>query len=354
MKIGLLILLSVLYFFQGYSSRQEEYTGLFDKLGISDLAVVCDTVGYMNWNGYDIRFSYLDATPAHIGLNLFGEHMKHSSDREILECLETLLLGRVLGVDLTGSTELVLRNGSLEDLKKISVDTPCNINISNASHVFVEWLIDSTEDIGVVMPIDYLKIKGGCRAELENAFIESIGSSFSLSITKPQFDGRQLHKHSEGYYVAPGAFYLHEDINRNLYFSEVTDMTPICSLEWPAESISNILLSPSPMLEEVDVDLTVLTHSPGHSVQFSVPLVNILAACERDGCQLYWGVEEYGDDGILQGSLFCHNTLYGYDHVINIKCNPREVLIGKGKMHARASLYIPVYNVDILTESVSD
>ena len=131
------------------------------------------------------------------------------------------------------------------------------------------------------------------------------------------------------------------------------DLKPVWTTAQPLESMANLFLFPSEAYGEKMIELTVLKHEYGTREKLTVPLAGLLAVCESEGCETYWGVETY-ENGLLCGALFFRNRRGGYDHVLKIECNPTEVIGGTGKLTARASLYVPTNNIHNLMAPIPD
>ena len=65
----------------------------------------------------------------------------------------------------------------------------------------------------------------------------------------------------------------------------------------------------------------------------------------------YFGYEET-KDGKLQGGLFLYNKELGYDHVLSLSCDVKDIATDKLVFTSRAYLFIPTTNVKNLYNDI--
>lgn len=350
MRYNLSILLLIIFIFHVGANRLSENKEILINLGNKELLSLgqCDTL--INYADYKIRLIKNIEGIEHLGLNLFKDNIKETIDEEMLNFVETALLAKILEVEIEGNTEFLFFGGNISDLRYVSPEIPCKISNLNSRFLSFEWDIMPDYILRIDVPIGYSNAKGGQRGEIEDDFINKIKTSNLKRTSNFSIQINSL-KPYKGVYIFYGQHYLKDEINRNMYFTGDSNPKPLMSLSYPLESISNLFISPISDERLINVEVTVLKHEYGKKESFITPLENLLAVCEADGCLPYWGVEEF-NDGHLTGSLFLYNWKQGYDHVFKIECVPEEILNGKGKIKARASLFIPTNNIQTLFENI--
>lgn len=347
MKHHLTILLAILFVLPSLANRYSDNEEILLKLNPEELVCLedCDTI--INFEQYAVRLIRTGNQTEHIGINLFSNEAKISTDKEMLDFVETALLAKLLGVEINGNTDFLFFGGDITTLQAINQETPCKISNLNSRFLSFEWNIGDDNVLRMDVPLSYYNAKGRNRGDIEDDFIMKIKNSDLKRVVNFASETKSLEPYGEGMYISPGQQYLKEEINRNLYFKG--DATPklILTPEYPLESISNLFISPNAVDSIVNIEVTVLKHEFGEKDTFITSLENLLASCEADGCLPYWGIEEF-NEGYLAGTLFLYNWKQGYDHVFKIECDPNEVLNGTGMIKARASLFIPTNNIETL------
>ena len=303
----------------------------------------CDTI--CDIKGYEVHIIKDRGEIIHIGLNLFTEEVKRSTDKSLLDFVEEALLAKVLNVKSNVYDRLVISKGGVTDFSALSPQSDYSLNNSNSKSMAIEWPL-SDRSISVTMPLNYDVLSSGSREEIENDFITKIKNFKGSRISFEPIDTLKLEPYGEDKLIYPGDSYLNSFITRNIYF-RIDNTYPVYDTHSPVESIANLFIFPSEVSDSIKVDLTIFKHEYGEKENFVIPLSQLLAACEDNGCIVFWGMEKY-EEGILEGSLFLYNNFRGYDHVLKISCKPEEILNNKGSITARASLFIPTNNVQNL------
>ena len=350
MKVFLSFILLLILPFHFMANSCADNQSLLIALGNPDLSEMesCDTT--FKHLGYHLRLIMHDSEIEHIGLNLFNDDLKASIDKEMLDFVEATLLAKILDVELTTNSEFIFYNGGIENLQKVSTETPCKINNLNSRFLSFEWELNSAKTLRLDVPVSYQSFYEGNRSEIEDKLISKIKSSKLVRVPNEERSKTQRQPYGEDLYLLPGTTYLNPEINRNIYILSDSIIQPVWSIDYPAESISNLFLYPSNKYGLKDLEITVLKHEYGEKESFNTDIEKLLAVCEKDGCIPYWGLESY-DGNTLLGSLFLYNWKHGYDHVLKIECCPTEIIKGTGTIKARASLFIPTNNIQTLFES---
>lgn len=330
------------------ADRQATYKKIYDKLQVEKKNVqsTCDTV--FPYAGYSVRLIQKEDSIQHIGLDLFNTEFKELLDYETLNFIETDLLSKIALGNQEDNSIIEIKGGRITEFKKIGPETVCNISNIDSRFMIVEWSLDKGRKISINFPIDYDVIFGGTREEIENSFITRVQHSGLHRNPEADFCYTALEPYGENYYILPGPNYINKNITRNVYFYSDSIPSPIWDKSHPLESINNLMVywidNKSP-----EVELTILRHEYGEKEIIKTDVESLLAVSEKDGCLPYWGVENF-DGKTLTGSLFLYNPKHGYDHVLQIICDPEEIIAGNGQMKAKASLFIPNNNIHNLIE----
>lgn len=345
MKTRLMFIVSLLCAVFAKWSNPEIITQLINKEALIQIpeTETCDTI--CGIKGYDVHIRKDQGEISHIGLNLFTDEMKRSTDKSLLDFVEEALLAKVLNVNNEVYDRLVINKGRLSDFSSLSPQLDCYLTNNNSNSLTIEWPLGEG-CVSVTMPLNYDILSAGSRAEIENDFITKIKTFKGSRHSFEPIDTLKLEPYGENKYIYTGPSYHNMYITRNIYLNS-DNISPVYEIQSPVESIANIFVYPSEISDSIQVDLTILKHEYGEKESFSISLNKFLAACEDDGCTTYWGIEKYEND-VLEGSLFLYNKYRGYDHVIKVECNPRAVLNKQGRIQARASIFIPTNNVQNL------
>ena len=345
MKIRLLIIIILWCAFFAKGSNPEAIVQLINHETLIQFpeSEHCDTT--CDIKGYEVHIIKDRGEISHLGLNLFTDEMKRSTDKSLLDFVEEALLARVLNIKSNVYDRLVINKGVLTDFSLLSPQSDYSLNNSNSKSLVIEWPL-SDRCVSVTMPINYDVLSSGSREEIENDFITKIKNFKGSRISFEPIDTLKLEPYGGDKYIYAGPCYNNMYITRNIYLNS-DNISPVFDAQSPVESIANLFIVPSEISDSIKVDLTILKHEYGEKETIVLSLNQLLAASEDDGCIPFWGMEKY-EEGILEGSLFLYNNFRGYDHVLKISCKPEEIFNNKGSITARASLFIPTNNVQNL------
>lgn len=331
-----------------YADRQADFRGIREFLQQNNIQVSEDADTVVAFQGYKVKIVQEKDSLVHIGLNLFNPELKKAVDEELLNFIERDLLLQLVPGGKKENSVIVFNVGNLSALKKVTSETPCNVSIQDGNLLMLDWIPEDGNHVLVSVPISYDLIIGGTRSEIENAFISRLRESHWRRSGESNIDPADLKPYGESEYVLPGETYINHQITRNKYLYGDKEASLIWDTYHPAESISNMFICGTGN-GDAALDLTIIKHEYGDKEQIETSLENLLAVAEKEGCKPYWGLESL-ENGIMKGSLFLFNPIHGYDHVLKIECVPEEIIEGKGKIIAKAYLYIPSNNVSNLNE----
>ena len=123
----------------------------------------CDTI--CDIKGYKVHIIKDRGEISHIGLNLFTDEVKRSTDKSLLDFVEEALLAKVLNVKSNLYDRLVISNGVLTDFISLSPQSDYSLNNSNSKSMTIEWPLNDRY-ISVTMPLNYDVMSSGSRDEI--------------------------------------------------------------------------------------------------------------------------------------------------------------------------------------------
>ena len=304
----------------------------------------CDTV--VRIDGYAVRVIKENGEFRHLGLNLLPDDLKNANDREMLDFIETGLLAKAKKIGYPNVEKIFFINGGIGDLKNVDSFTDFNVSTVKGKDIFVDWRA-ADKRITVAVPVAYDVMYEGTRSDIENDFIRRLrkGGASRKSFGEVRKDN--IEPYIDSLYVLPGGSFRIEEVTRNVYFSDNDSLQPVWNKAYPAESVSNLMLYPAEIYGNPDIELTVIKHEYGEKEELTIPLNQLLATAENEGCLSFFGVEKFAN-GELFGSLYFYNPDRAYNHLVRMKLNPQEIIEGAGKIKGRVSLYIPTNNIENL------
>lgn len=339
----------LLTFLSAKPDRKADHNRIMEFLSQNGLQFQSDIDTVVSCKGYSIRVKQENDSIIHLGLNLFNPEWKNMIDEDLLAYIERDLLMQLATEKKGGDSMIIFNIGNLSDIKKVDQNTACHITTIDSRILSVEWTLDNGDPILISAPISYDILRGGTRAEIEEAFISQLKKSKLRRNLEIEIDPTGLQPYGETEYILPGAYYINDQISRNIYLYSYKDSSFVWDSAHPLESISNLFICDAGERNPV-VDLTIIKHDYGEKEDIRTDIENLISVAELEGCVPYWGVESY-KNGIITGSLFLNNPRQYYDHVLKIECKPEEIIAGIGKIKAKAYLYIPSNNISNINES---
>lgn len=242
-------------------------------------------------------------------------------------------------------------DGSWEELEAVNDFTPFRWSNINGQGYRLEWQL-SGRSVVMVFPIEYDKLNGRTRQEMEDSFIREVKQyKVGHLRPKPNFDKELLQLVRDSLFRLPGGEYLISDVNSHAYL--IPDSTGnavfVCGRKYWVESLANLFVIGSEPWKQARMEVTVRKHEYGRRETFETEVEALVQVCEKHGCKTYWGMENEERDELKFSVLF-YNPEEGYNHVFRVTC--RRISQGDipFTLKARASLFVPVSNVDNLFE----
>lgn len=243
------------------------------------------------------------------------------------------------------------QKGMWEDLETVDDSTPFRwANIDGRAYR-LEWQLPD-RDIVMVFPIEYDKLNGKTRQELEDAFIQGV-KHFEVKALrpKPEVDRERLQLVRDSLFRLPGEEYLLSEVNSHSYLvpDSAGNAVFVCDSIYWLESLANLFVVGSELWRQARMEVTVLKYEYGQRETFEIGVETLVQFCEANGCKTYWGVESREGDE-LKASVLFYNPWEGYNHLFRVTCKKSPQGDIPFTLQARASLYVPISNVDNLFE----
>lgn len=325
----------------------------FTKSGLDkclpDSILNADTI--ITVNGKKLSLRMKDGIVEHIGWYLFPSELRQTAPSPAYDYLEFACLDGKIKVTENPFVykNLNIQGGTWDTIISVSTNSSCNISRLDNVAYKVEWNSADGKTITVTFPIGYEKLYMMSRTEVEQKFIHELSTTKAdqqVDIADP--DSALLKKAANDLFVLNGEHYLIADVNKNLYYqqTEKEGMILVWDNNYPAESIANMLIAHDKWLTGYPINLRIPTHDR-KTVNLTVTIRQLLAYAHQTGCEAYWGMESLTDSE-LKGTLFLYNPAYGYDHVLNITCDPRLIGTNDLSLNALATIFSPTTNINNL------
>ena len=298
----------------------------------------------VNINNKDYSILITDSNVISIRRQVIPFILIRSEDSLLFEMIEEAYAAFLLKIDNPRFDNISVTDGDWLMLEQIGDELDYNIKRINNFYVTLS-LVSNGRTLELQFPIDYQKFHSGSRSEIEKSFIDGL-SRFNKRRARmlPDYTIDQLKKVGDNIYVLPGEQYLTNSINENSYLSKNTDSSfdYIVNPKQPVATISNMIVLG--IGYTANLNMTISRHEYGESTILNIPLEVFLQYCVSEGCRIFWGFDSLKDD-ILKGTIFCNNSLQGYEHIIRVKCAPSHLGEKDFVMNGRVSLFVPTTNV---------
>lgn len=287
----------------------------------------------------------------HIGISLFPKAYRLQANGAVLDFLESGLLCNTykLTKNQLKYMDAKFVKGSWNQMLALSASASCSVKMVNNQVYQVIWKEDNAEKINLLIPIKYDFLMNTPRKELESNFIRDLKSYKMKRMAKDcNIDVAKLKIVKDGadtLYMSSGKHYLLETITNATYYKleDSLDYVPVIDVKFPIQSVANTLLLDCEKIPMAKIALTVIG-SDKKNASITVPVRQLVEFAKSIGCVPYFSYEEM-KDGKLQGSLFLYNKELGYDHVLSLSCDIKDIATDKLTFTSNAYLYTPTTNV---------
>ena len=287
----------------------------------------------------------------HVGISLFPESYRLQANGAVIDFLEIGLLCNTykLTKNQLKYMDAKFVKGNWSQMLTLSTTASCSIAMVNNKAYQVVWKEDNAEKINLLIPIKYDFLANAPRKELEYNFIRDLKAYKAKRIAKEcNTDVAKLKIVKDGadtLYISSGKHYLIESITNATYYKleDSLDYVPIIDVKFPVQTVANTLLLGCKKIPMAKIVLTVVC-SDKKNTTVIVPVRHLVEFAESIGCVPYFSYEEM-KDGKLLGGLFLYNKKLGYDHVLSLSCDIKDIATDKLVFTSYAYLYTPTTNV---------
>lgn len=294
----------------------------------------------------------------HIGIKLFPLGYRQQANGAVLDFLESGLLCNTYQLTRNQLKYMDAKfiKGSWNQMLTLSASASCSLNKVNDRAYQAIWKEGNAEIINLLIPIKYDFLMNAPRKELEANFIRDLKAYKTKKESGDcAVDVARLTVVKDGadtLYTLPGKHYNLESITNTTFFKlkDSVEYLPVIDPKFPIQTIANTLLLDCDRIPEAKVNLTVIG-SDKKNQTLLVSVRQLIAFAKSQGCVPYFGYEET-KDGKLQGGLFLYNKELGYDHVLSLSCDVKDIATDKLVFTSRAYLYTPTTNVKNLYNDI--
>ena len=296
----------------------------------------------------------------HIGYSLFSAEQRKGFGDNICNFLERYGLELDIPTNEQLTTEERMKQdgvgfliGNRNQLRNLCSDTTVCINLQvvNDKGYVMSWRRDTVWLCQVAFPVEYDLLFGTNMDERERRLAEELHRVDSTAWDSiALYDVRKAVKAwQDNYYTLKGESYVLDNLNANKYF-EKTDsgiMQPIFNKLYPIESLANLFTT---NLLENEYTLDIRLRKYGFKTDtISVPLKRWTDYCRQTGCKPFFGIISLDNEKAVC-ELVMHNSIMGYNHIMNITF-PVALFEGrKGHITARLNGYVTSSRVKNLFE----
>ena len=283
----------------------------------------------------------------HIGIQLFPEAYRQQANGAVLDFLENGLLCNTYKLTKNQlkymDAKFVKGNWSL--MLSLPKSVSCSVAMVNNKAYQIIWKDGKNEKINILLPIKYDFLMNALCAG-DPRIKEKMDLDVDVARLNIVKDG------TDTLYTLPGKHYGLETITNTTFFKlkDSVDYIPVVDAKFPVQTVANTLLLDCDAIPAAKISLTVIG-SDKKKTTVVVPVRQLVAFARSMGCVPYFGYEET-KNGKLQGGLFLYNKELGYDHVLSLSCDVKDIATSKFLFTSYAYLYTPTTNVKNLYNDI--
>lgn len=294
----------------------------------------------------------------HIGIQLFHKEYRQNGNNAIMDFLESGLLCNAFKLtrNQLKYQDVKFVKGSWERMLDLSQATDCSLSIIDSKAYQVIWKEDNVEKVNMLVPIKYDFILNVPRKELEYNFIRDLQAFKPSKRSKAcNIDVAQLRMVRDGtdtIYLIAGKHYILTTVTNTTYYrqSDSVEYVPLADAKYPIQTVANTLLLDCVQIPDAKISVTVVGNDKKNKT-VTVTVRQLVEFAKSQGCAPYFSFEEI-KDGTFHGALFLYNKEVGYDHVISLVCNSKDIATDRLTFTSRAYLYTPTTNVKNLYNDI--
>lgn len=296
-----------------------------------DTSMLAEGYSHPTANGCSLTVRVSGQTVNHIGLQLFSDEMRSVANSPILDFLERYFLQLRFPSAVKSASNMIrddefrFLSGTMASISNLRPTD--NFSYSYDNHRYVAtWSRADKTLLSVSFPVEYELISGENKIEAED--------NLMADIQKTAVGQRKDNTTQEDSYI-------NESFSSRLYYSKGG---LIADSRHPAETVANMMLSTN-ALGSYDISMTQISYGFKKKT-FRVPLRQWIAFCQDSGCQLYFGIENYGSNGEVNAVVMAVNHAENYNHVLTFSV-PTDIIDSRqGTIEARLYPYVPTHNVE--------
>lgn len=283
----------------------------------------------------------------HIGIPLFNAYIRSLQPSPIYDYLEYAALDKKFHIseNTLHFNKLKFSKGNWDTLFLLGDTTTCNINNLDDKAYIVQWKKAGNVILELSFPVDYELLANSSRREIETSFINGLKNYKAQGAQHEQaIDSTILKKYAvQGIYVKEGSNYAINAITSNTYYIKMNGKHQlIYDSAHPAESMSNLLLSPAALPEAHLTMSFVLSTYREETVDADYR--QFFDFCIANGCEPFFGYEGMVD-GMASGTLIMHNKKSGYNHIFYIQCPVQQIGQKETQLKGTGYIFTPTSNV---------
>ncbi len=338
-----------------YSTRLLSQLGEAAQLSLT--APQVDTsyvVGY--YKNYPIVAEWQSGIVTHLGIKLFEPELKQSTNKPLCDFVERYTLEELTCEDkdelkLKHFEDGVSKDGNLNAIFNRD-GVLLRFNTPTTGHYELCWEDNEGNRLyGINLPANWSLISGEDKTELESNLHRRI-REYTVTEKKPKApkasrlektNTRDVYVYKRGHYIIPqmasALYFLKEGEEEN------PEYNLIINSKYAAESLNNILSSPA-VAKSYTVEITQKMYGFRETV-YTLNMGQLLGYCMNEGCRPYIGIEQI-DEMQIVATLLLVNPEWGYNHIMQITMNRKQIGLPNGKMKATINAYTPTHNLEAL------
>lgn len=294
----------------------------------------------------------------HIGIKLFRKEYRQADNNTVLDFVESGLL--------YNTYKLTNNNLKYIDAKFVKGGWSTMLALTDSASFTIgkienkvyqaTWKEGNVEVINMLIPIKYDLLLSTPRKELEHNFMRDLkaykAKKQPAECDIDVADLRSVKDNADTLYMLPGKNYILPTVTNTTYYrhTEKQDYQPLIDTKYPMQTIANTLLLDSKTIPEAKLEITMKA-SDRKDETAVVAVRQFIGFVKSQGCIPYFSFEEMRN-GRFYGAFFLYNKETGYDHIISLECDLKDVATDKLTFKAKAYLYTPTTNVKNLYDDI--
>lgn len=294
----------------------------------------------------------------HIGISLFPTEMRQQGNGTVMDFLESALLCNTfhLTQNKLKYVDVKFLKGGWQQMLTLSPTAVCTLGLVDGKAYQIVWSEGDVEKVNVVLPVKYDMILNVPRKELEHNFMRDLREyepkAYPAECDIDVARLKMVRDLADTIYVLPGKHYNLETVTNTTYYrlKDSLDYVPVVDANYPVQTVANMILLNCRQVPEAKIRLTLVASDKNNETT-TVSVRQLVGVAKQQGCVPYFSFESM-EDGRFRGALFLYNKEAGYDHVLSLVCNVKDITTGKLVFESRAYLFTPTTNVKSLYEGI--